>query len=273
MCRGLAKLGHTAVVYSRDRSRQIESCPGCVCEVGDVACPFRLRQAMSRHNVDAVVHAAANKHVDVCERSPSTAVASILGGTESVLRRMAESDRPLRGVFVSSDKARHGDQVYGACKRLAERLVSEYAPQIKGKVNSLRLGNLFGSRGSVIPVWRGQIERGEDVQLRVFDGKPPIRIAMLPPEAAAAVLAALFGDATQTGGVLYPEAHQLRVVNIATLAEVMTEGTASKVVRVAAGTWEHRVERLGDGADVEGLQMDHQQTLEFYRRAVEEPSR
>lgn len=115
--------------------------------------------------VDLVFHAAAFKHVIMCERSPFEAVQTNILGVQNVIVAAAENRAP-RVVFTSSDKAVNPTNVMGTSKLMGERLISAAAGNIPGAVFvSTRFGNVLGSRGSVIPIFREQIRRGGPVTL------------------------------------------------------------------------------------------------------------
>lgn len=221
ICRDLQSRGHNIVAYSRDHSRQLKYC-GRETEtvVGDIADQASLRHAMSHYAVDYVIHAAALKHVDVCEARPSLAVASILEGTVNVLRAVESlGEQVLRTVVVSSDKACQREQTYGMCKYLGEQLVREYSGRIFGMVNSVRFGNLFGSSGSVLPTWLDLIAQGNNIRLRTHGGFAPLRFAMLPSEASSLVVSMLGGQ-LERGSVVCPLGS--RVVDMGTAATAMS---------------------------------------------------
>lgn len=202
--------------------------------VGDIADLPRLRHTMKSNGVDAVIHTAALKHVDVCERNPSLAISSILNGTENVLKAVESLDNQINWLLsISSDKACQRSQTYGMCKYLSEQLVKEYTrdeilpSRIFAWACSLRFGNLLGSSGSVVPIWRQRIARGEDLVLRLFNGKPATRLVMLPSTAAQYVCETLETEdpsikrKIMRGAVLCPS--RLYRIDMRTLAETLIE--------------------------------------------------
>ena len=132
--------------------------------IGDVRDRHRLDLAM--RGVNVVIHAAALKQVPTCEYNPSEAVATNIGGSENVVRAAIDA-RVDRVVALSTDKACAPYNLYGATKAVAERLflaANAYSP--RGTAFSVvRYGNISGSRGSVIPVWRDKIAKGESVTI------------------------------------------------------------------------------------------------------------
>lgn len=155
----LLSQGALVTVYSRDQNKQFEMhyalgsnrvhfVNGCI-EDKDI-----LYRAMREH--DYVIHAAASKHVPGCEKNVDSAIKINVEGTRNVLE-MARHAKIKKVLFVSTDKAVYPTSVMGATKFLAERLVLEFNPTLCASV--VRLGNVFGSQGSVIPTLYGQIER------------------------------------------------------------------------------------------------------------------
>lgn len=117
--------------------------------IGDVRDERRLRRAM--HDVDTVIHAAALKRIEVGEYNPSEMFATNIQGTQNVLDA-AEQAGVKTAVLVSSDKAYQPVSPYGISKAAAEALFRRHSGRLKTPV--VRYGNVAGSTGSVIPLWR-----------------------------------------------------------------------------------------------------------------------
>ena len=118
-------------------------------------------------NTDVIFHAAAYKHVYVCERSPLEAIQTNVLGVQNVVQAATEN-RVQRLVFTSSDKAVNPTNVMGPSKLMGERLITAAAvdPNHSGSIFlSTRFGNVLGSRGSVVPIFRQQIRNGGPVTL------------------------------------------------------------------------------------------------------------
>ncbi|MCM3701045.1 UDP-N-acetylglucosamine 4,6-dehydratase family protein [Paenibacillus macerans] len=126
--------------------------------IGDVRDEHRLSRAMA--DVDYVFHCAAMKHVPACEYNPFEAVQTNIIGTQNVIQSALEA-KVKKVIFVSTDKAIAPTNTYGASKLMAERLISSAQYQA-GSANTtfaaVRFGNVMGSRGSVIPLFKKQIE-------------------------------------------------------------------------------------------------------------------
>jgi len=128
--------------------------------VGDIQDRQRLADIFWRYSPDCVFHAAAFKHVPLMEESPVEAVKNNVFGTWNVLEA-ARAARTREFVLISTDKAIHPSSVMGATKRVAE-MILESQP-LSPKCVAVRFGNVLGSAGSVVNVFREQISRGEPI--------------------------------------------------------------------------------------------------------------
>lgn len=180
-------------IYSRSEWRQAQlfehfnGHPKLRMFVGDVRDADRLRRAM--HGVDLVIHAAALKRVEVGQYNPTEMVATNVSGTVNALLA-AEEARVQRFVLVSSDKAYQPANAYGASKFLAECVAmgdKDMRGMRRPKVRVVRYGNVAGSTGSVIPVWRRALEHGKRARITDPDAT---RFWMTRHQAAQLVLAA-----------------------------------------------------------------------------------
>jgi len=117
--------------------------------------------------IDIVFHTAAFKHVIFCERSPFEAVQTNIMGVQNIIAA-AIDQKVERVIFTSSDKAVNPTNVMGTSKLMGERLMTAANSNLKGTgpiFSSTRFGNVLGSRGSVIPIFREQIKKGGPVTL------------------------------------------------------------------------------------------------------------
>jgi FlaA1/EpsC-like NDP-sugar epimerase len=122
----------------------------------------RLRGVFDTFLPHIVIHAAAHKHVPLMELHPCEAILNNVGGTRNVLELSCEF--PVeRLVFFSSDKAVNPSSVMGATKRIGELLVQSFAKKCGARLACVRFGNVLGSRGSVIPLFKQQIAEGGPV--------------------------------------------------------------------------------------------------------------
>jgi FlaA1/EpsC-like NDP-sugar epimerase len=174
---------------------------------------------------DYVLHAAALKHVYLSELSPGAAVDVNVLGTQHILEA-AIANGVERLLFTSSDKAVNPTNVMGASKLLAERLVCAANAQAQSSSQifaSTRFGNVLGSRGSVIPIFRNQIREGAPITLTDPD---MTRFIMTLEQAVRLVTDSLF---LARGGEIFVT--KMPVARIGDLAEIMIEELAPKYGR------------------------------------------
>jgi len=155
--------------------------------MGDIRNPVTLDRLFRQYRPQVVLHSAAYKHVPLMELHPEEAIRNNVFGTRNVLSA-ARDNGVERFVMISTDKAVRPTNVMGATKRLSEMLMFKgVAAQSSMKCMAVRFGNVLGSRGSVIPLFMRQINRGGPVRIT----HPEItRFFMSIPEAAQLVLQA-----------------------------------------------------------------------------------
>lgn len=154
--------------------------------IGSIRNVSRLESVFAQYKPDIVYHAAAHKHVPLMEVSPDEAVKNNVVGTWNVAR-MADKYGVKKFVMISTDKAVNPTNVMGATKRICEMIVQTYNGISKTDFVAVRFGNVLGSNGSVIPLFKRQIEAGGPVT--VTDPNI-IRYFMTIPEAVSLVLQA-----------------------------------------------------------------------------------
>lgn len=186
-------------------------------QLGDIRDLDRLRFAMA--GVDIVFHTAALKHVGLGEYNPFEVVQTNLQGVNNIIRAALDADVE-RVIFTSSDKAVNPTNVMGASKMMGERLVTA-ANEIRGhkrtRFAAVRFGNVIGSRGSVIPIFAGQLLRGEPITITHED---MTRYVMTIDEAAELVIDA--GARMMGGEVFVTKMRPLKVTDLAAAtAEVL----------------------------------------------------
>ncbi|MGL6187303.1 MAG: polysaccharide biosynthesis protein [Clostridium chrysemydis] len=146
----------------------------------------RIRKIFKEYNPDVVFHAAAHKHVPLMEDNSEEAIKNNVVGTLNVCE-VCDEFNVDKFVLISTDKAVNPTNIMGATKRLCEMIVQAMNKKSKTDYVAVRFGNVLGSNGSVIPLFKNQIKNGGPVTLT---HKEIIRYFMLIPEAAQLVLQA-----------------------------------------------------------------------------------
>lgn len=164
--------------------------------IGSIRDEKRLCEIFEEYKPDFVYHAAAHKHVPLMEDSPKEAVKNNVFGTFN-LAKTADKYGVKRFVMISTDKAVNPTNVMGATKRICEMIVQSFNKNSKTEYVAVRFGNVLGSNGSVIPLFKEQIEKGGPVTVTHPD---IIRYFMLIPEAVSLVLQA---GAYANGGEIF----------------------------------------------------------------------
>lgn len=154
--------------------------------IGDVTDRGRMERIFQAYRPDVVFHAAAHKHVPMMEHNPGEAVKNNILGTKTVAE-LAVRYRASRFVMISTDKAVNPSSVMGATKRMAEEVVRSMSGRATTKFIVVRFGNVLGSRGSVVPLFKRQIAQGGPVTVT----HPEVeRFFMTIPEAVQLVIQA-----------------------------------------------------------------------------------
>lgn len=171
----------------REFQQELPDLNYCV-RIGDVRDYPTVQKILSDEKPEVIFHAAAHKHVPLMEENPAQAIFNNVMGTRNLVN-LAVDYGVQHFVNISTDKAVNPTSVMGASKRIAEHIVEWGASQSNGdKVYvSVRFGNVLGSRGSVIPIFKNQIKKGGPVTVTHRD---MIRYFMTIPEAAQLVLQA-----------------------------------------------------------------------------------
>lgn len=196
LCRQLAEYGpkkliafdiyENNVYFLQDELKEAFPQLDMVTLIGSVCDAGRIDSIISAYRPDIVYHAAAHKHVPLMESSPNEAVKNNVFGT---LNTVCAADKygVSRFVLISTDKAVNPTNIMGATKRICEMIVQYYDNVSNTEFVAVRFGNVLGSNGSVIPVFKKQIENGGPVKVTHPD---MIRYFMTIPEAVSLVLQA-----------------------------------------------------------------------------------
>ena len=154
--------------------------------IGSVRNTHRMESVFEKYRPDIVYHAAAHKHVPLMEDSPNEAIKNNVFGTYKTARA-ADKYGAKRFVLISTDKAVNPTNIMGASKRMCEMVIQMMDRHSKTEFVAVRFGNVLGSNGSVIPLFKKQIEDGGPITVT---HKDIIRYFMTIPEAVSLVLQA-----------------------------------------------------------------------------------
>lgn len=182
-------------------------------EIADLKDADKMMELMKQYRPDVVYHAAAHKHVPLMEANPDEAVKNNVIGTLNVAKA-ASVHHVDTFVMISTDKAVRATSIMGATKRIAEMIIQHMNSYSTTKFVTVRFGNVLGSRGSVIPLFKKQIEKGGPVTVTHPD---MYRYFMTIPEASRLVIQA---GALAKGGEIFV-LDMGEPVNIKELAENM----------------------------------------------------
>ena len=164
--------------------------------IGSVRNGRKVNSVFAKYRPDIVYHAAAHKHVPLMEDSPNEAIKNNVFGTYKVALA-ADRFKASKFVLISTDKAVNPTNIMGASKRMCEMIIQMFSNHSKTEYVAVRFGNVLGSNGSVIPLFKKQIEAGGPVTVTHPD---IIRYFMTIPEAVSLVLQA---GASAKGGEIF----------------------------------------------------------------------
>ena len=190
-------------------------------EIANIREKNKLEFLFNQYNPDLVYHAAAHKHVPLMEKNIEEAVKNNVFGSKNLLD-LADKYQVEKFVLISTDKAVNPTNVMGATKRLSEIILENINKESKTKYMAVRFGNVLGSNGSVVPLFKSLIKEGKDLTVTHED---VTRYFMTIPEAAQLVLEA--GYIGQGGEVFVLDMGE--PIKIMDLAEKMIELSGLRV--------------------------------------------
>lgn len=198
--------------------------------IADIQDRERIFKIMEQYKPDRVYHAAAHKHVPLMEYNPTESVKNNIYGTKN-MAEAAKAANVKSFVMVSTDKAVNPPNVMGATKRVAEMIVTGLNEPGKTKFAAVRFGNVLGSRGSVVPLFKEQIKRGGPITITDFR---MTRYFMTIPEASRLVLQA---GALANGGEIFilDMGEPVKIVDLAKKMVKLSGFTEKEIPIVEAG--------------------------------------
>ena len=171
--------------FEKSHSKEYEDIQ-YISEIVSIREKAALAEVFGKYKPDVVFHAAAHKHVPLMERRPQEAIKNNVFGTKNVMDVAIEKEVE-RFIMISTDKAVNPTNAMGASKRLTEIILQSKGNKYKTKFAAVRFGNVLGSNGSVIPIFKEQIKKGGPITIT---HRNIIRYFMTIPEAAQLVLQA-----------------------------------------------------------------------------------
>jgi UDP-N-acetylglucosamine 4,6-dehydratase len=252
------------VIYSRDEMKQYEMeqvfgqdrYPCLRYFIGDVRDVDRLEMAM--RGIDCVIHAAALKHVPAAEYNPIECIRTNVHGAENVMTAALRC-RVKRVVALSTDKAASPINLYGASKLASDKIMiaaNNLAGDIGTRFSVVRYGNVLGSRGSVVPLFRSLVAKGAK-DLPVTDERMT-RFWITLKDGVEFVMSCL--DMMQGGEIFVPKIPSMKVLD---LAKALGSGLPHRVVGIRPGEKLHEVMVTKD---------DARMTLELAKYYVIQPA-
>ena len=215
------------IIYSRNENSQVElkrvmNDKRLLFFIGDIRDKDALLAATT--NVDIIFHLAALKHVPICEENPTESIKTNIIGTQNVIEAAIENE-VKKVLYISTDKAADPVNTYGMTKALGEKLILHANDKSeKTKFSCVRGGNVLGSSGSVVPLFKKQIEEIGEVHLT---DKRMVRYFIAPEDAIKTLLKT--AQISQGGEIFVMNMRAFRIID---LAEILIEQTEKKNVKI-----------------------------------------
>jgi FlaA1/EpsC-like NDP-sugar epimerase len=194
--------------------------------LGDISDDALLDEILERHRPDAIYHAAAFKHVPLMEENPLAVIRNNVLGTLALAKAALRND-VARLLMISTDKAVNPRSAMGAAKRVAELVLLRFSSS-RTRMSALRLGNVLGSHGSVLPLFQQQLERGGPLTVTHPESR---RYFLSLPETVELILAA--AALGEDAGILVPELGEpVKIVDLAKrmIQEASRDGAAQSEI-------------------------------------------
>ena len=206
--RQLYDYAKSITILSRDVFRQQELkqlFPRINCVLGD------MRSVCFGNNAvyDVIIHTAAMKYIDVAEKNIDECITTNINGTVRLIDWIRDRRLIPKAIFISTDKAVKAISVYGATKLIGERMWLNADDKIQGKFSVIRSGNIFASRGSIIPKWIKAASEGNPI----FVNRDMKRLWISVQGLAAYIISKI--DTMQGGEVFIPECTERTMLSIA----------------------------------------------------------
>lgn len=243
----LVMVGHSEIgLYHAEKSLRSAAPAGAiVAELASITDARRMEDVMERHGVQIVINAAAHKHVPLCEQNAFEAIVNNVGGAMTLARASARFGVE-QFIQISTDKAVKPASVMGATKRVCELFLEFFGSRTRMRITTVRFGNVLDSSGSVLPLWREQIVKGQPITLT---DRRCTRFFMSIPEAVDLTLGA---GSLPRGGLYVLDMGEPR--NIGDLLDEVCRDagrpTDYKVIETGLRPGEKLTEELSYGGDL-----------------------
>jgi len=206
------------IIFSRDEHKQVnmkQKFPNVIYQIGDVKDRDSILQCLNEYKPNIVINTAALKHVPICEDNPYESVKTNIIGHKNLIDCVNLSKHQIETLmFISTDKACKPINVYGMCKAISERLYIDYAnKQDDIKVVLCRYGNVLESTGSVIPFFKGLLDKGNE-SLPITDKRMTRFLISL--EESVDLIEWSYNHPNSHGNIVVPKLESLMVTDLAT---------------------------------------------------------
>lgn len=245
-CLVLVSLTESALYNLEKKLRLLPRRPEIASVLGSVLDKQLMRECFT--SVDVVIHAAAHKHLPICEKNPLAAIENNVLGTYRALLA-ATMAKVKQFVFISTDKAVRPASVMGCTKRVGERIVSAFSRYSDTEHFVVRFGNVMDSAGSVLPLWREQIARGGPITIT---DRGCERFFMTIPDAVELILGVL-AMKTEPGTYVFDMGAPRKLIDMANeliAAEATAFGRHIDINEIGLRPGEKLTEELHHGGDL-----------------------